>query len=391
MTVHLVDYPLTDLLEHVVDNRGRTCPTASEGFPLIATNCLRRGQRSVVFENLRYVDEKTYREWFRSHLEPRDILFVCKGTPGRLAVVPDPVPYCIAQDMVGLRARPSVVDAGYLYYRLLSPDVQSSITSMHVGTMIPHFKRGDFNKLRFPIHNDTGEQRAIAEVLGALDDKVAVNVAIVDRIDGLVRARFEGIKGPPVRLNMLGENVRRQVAPDQIDPSTNYIGLEHIPRRRLLVSENGAAEKVASAKTSFESGDTLFGKLRPNFHKVAWAHFEGICSTDVLVLRAKEPDLRGFMLAAASADRTVASVSSAVQGTKMPRTNWSDLGAVEVPWPGEERARAFSRETESLAQFGGCLNDESRKIAATRDELLPLLMSGKIQVKDAEKVVEGDP
>jgi type I restriction enzyme S subunit len=187
-TASLVDRALTDLLSFIVDNRGRTCPTVNDGFPLIATNCIKPDQREASFENVRYVDGETYTNWFRAHPLPGDVIFVCKGSPGRVAVVPDPVPYCIAQDMVALRANGDVVDPPYLYYRLSAPDVQSKIRNMHVGTLIPHFKKGDFGRLRLSIHESVDEQRRIAGVLGALDDLVDTNRQAAARLDALCHA-----------------------------------------------------------------------------------------------------------------------------------------------------------------------------------------------------------
>src|SRR6516162_909739 len=176
---NLVDRALTDVLSFIVDNRGRTCPVTDSGFPLIATNCIKPAHREAVFENVRYVDDETYARWFRAHPLPGDVIFVCKGSPGRVAVVPDPVPYCIAQDMVALRADTKVIDPTYLYYRLSAPDVQAKIQNMHVGTLIPHFKKGDFAQLRFSVHENLDEQRRIAGVLGALDDLIEVDSALI--------------------------------------------------------------------------------------------------------------------------------------------------------------------------------------------------------------------
>jgi type I restriction enzyme, S subunit len=97
------DVPFPSLLAEVIDNRGRTCPTAGVGFPLIATNCIRNESLFPVYENVRYVTDETYKTWFRGHPRPGDLIFVTKGTPGRVCWTPDPVSFCIAQDMVALR------------------------------------------------------------------------------------------------------------------------------------------------------------------------------------------------------------------------------------------------------------------------------------------------
>lgn len=72
----------------------------------------------------------------------------------------------------------------------------------------------------------------------------------------------------------------------------------------------------------------------------------------------------------------------------MPRTKWADLAAVTVAWPGEAAAIDFSSQVAVLCQQAAAMQQESRVLAETRDELLPLLMSGKVRVRDAEKRVE---
>ncbi|MEV6061885.1 restriction endonuclease subunit S [Nocardia asteroides] len=354
---------------------------------MIATNCLKAGSREIVFENLRYVDEETYSTWFRSHPEPGDVLFVCKGSPGRVAIVPDPVSFCIAQDMVALRAA-SDVWPGYLYYRIMAPDVQFGIQNMHVGTMIPHFKKGDFGNLSIRIHRDTSEQRAIAEVLGALDDKIAANNRILRIMDELIRAMYMNLPESTMTIGDIAAPARSQISPNELQAGTKYLGLEHLPRRSIWATEHGNSQDVSSAKSQFSRGDILFGKLRPYFHKVVSAGFSGICSTDIIVLRAKESRLAGLTLAAASSDDAVRACTAASEGTRMPRTSWKDLSAVPVRCPDLGSADEFNDSVIQKSDFAHALVEELGTLAKTRDELLPLLMSGKLRVKDAEKKVE---
>jgi type I restriction enzyme S subunit len=151
MSVESIFLPFGSLLKDVIDNRGRTCPFAKTGFPLIATNCILNNQLYPHFINVRYVNDETYRTWFRGHPLPGDIIFVLKGTPGRVAWVPNPVNFCIAQDMVAIRADESKVSPKYLFAVLRSNAIQEQIIGLHVGSLIPHFKKGDFNDLKIPI------------------------------------------------------------------------------------------------------------------------------------------------------------------------------------------------------------------------------------------------
>ena len=141
---------LKDAVSHIVDNRGKTCPTSDSGMPLIATNCVKSSSLYPTKEKIRYVNHETYETWFRGHPEPGDILFVNKGSPGEVCLVPDPVDFCIAQDMVGLRANEKKIDPSYLFAVLRDRRTKAAIENMHVGTMIPHFKKTDFDKLSLP-------------------------------------------------------------------------------------------------------------------------------------------------------------------------------------------------------------------------------------------------
>src|SRR5437773_2352314 len=112
--------PFDSLLAAVIDNRGRTCPTSETGTPLIATNCVRNEYLYPAYQDVRYVSLETYQTWFRGHPQPGDLIFVCKGTPGRVCLAPAPVDFCIAQDMVALRADKSKVYPRYLFAVLRS-------------------------------------------------------------------------------------------------------------------------------------------------------------------------------------------------------------------------------------------------------------------------------
>ena len=88
--------PFTELLSAIVDNRGKTCPVGDAGIPLIATNCIDPSSLYPSYQTTRFVSDETYRTWFRAHPVPGDILFVCKGSPGRTNWCPEPVDFCIA-------------------------------------------------------------------------------------------------------------------------------------------------------------------------------------------------------------------------------------------------------------------------------------------------------
>ncbi|MEZ2309893.1 restriction endonuclease subunit S [Paraburkholderia sp. RCC_158] len=117
------------------------------------------------------------------------------------------------------------------------------------------------------------------------------------------------------------------------DETRPYIGLEHIRSRGAHLADWALASTSISTNAIFRAGDVLFGKLRPNLRKCVVAPFDGYCSTDILVLRANEftdPSFAGKVLRSELVG-TAAEMTSV--GTKMPRTSWKHLSALEVFCP----------------------------------------------------------
>ena len=270
------------------------------------------------------------------------------------------------------------------------------------------------------------EQRAIARVLGALDDKIELNRRMSETLEEMARALFRSwfVDFDPVRAKVegrpsglppdldalfpasfeaseLGEipagwevktlgdvavERRQAVSPEAMPPETPYIGLDHMPKRSIALSAWGTAEGLASNKSSFEQGDILFGKLRPYFHKVGVAPLDGVCSTDIVVLSPKSPDWFGFVLGHASSDEFVDYTDAMSTGTRMPRTKWKDMARYVLPTPSEPVAEAFNERVQAWVTRIASAIHESRALSAQRDALLPRLLSGEVSVRDLRKV-----
>lgn len=397
MTV-MVERSFTDLLEEIVDNRGRTCPTADSGLPLIATNCIKDDHLYPVFENVRYVDTDTLGTWFRGHPLPDDIIFVCKGSPGRVAMVPDPVPFCIAQDMVALRADRRQVEPRYLYYALKSPAVQAKINNMHVGSMIPHFKKGDFGKLRFSIHEDIGEQQAIAEVLGTLDDKITANNQLAGTAERLAAAQYQRhIRHLPFSERTFGDTAKVSGGgtPSTSVPGfwngdvlwatpTDVTGLQgpYLSSTSRRISEAGLN---ACASELYPAGAILMTS-RATIGAFALAQEPMAVNQGFIVVQPNDPDLRfWFFHEMQSRVDEFVSLANGATFLELSRGNFKKF---KVRLAETQAMKQFVALAEPLHAVAANALSENTKLAATRDTLLPRLMSGKHRVKDAEKVLE---
>ncbi|MGP8329151.1 MAG: restriction endonuclease subunit S, partial [Methanosarcinaceae archaeon] len=172
-------------------------------------------------------------------------------------------------------------------------------------------------------------QHKIASILSAYDDLIENNTRRIQILEEMAQAlyrewfvefRFPGhekVKMVESELGMVPEGwdvkklgdiakeIRRSVKPDQINPETPYVGLQHIPRKSIALSEWGMASEVKSTKLSFKVGEILFGKIRPYFHKVAVAPISGVCSSDTIVISSIDANLFSIVLACVSSDEFV--------------------------------------------------------------------------------------
>ena len=119
--------------------------------------------------------------------------------------------------------------------------------------------------------------------------------------------------------------IRDHIDPSDLPNDTPYIGLSHIPQNLLSISNHGVASDVISVKNRFKEGDILFGSLRPYFRKVALARYDGICSTDIWVVRAQNGLDQQFLFYQMASQRFVDYASRGSEGTRMPRAKWDHV------------------------------------------------------------------
>jgi len=289
--------------------------------------------------------------------------------------------FSVIQNVFSMRGRLGVCYTDFLYYATKGRIRLTEYKGHHP----------DFRRMWIPLP-PLSEQRAIAEVLGALDDKIAANRQIAATVDALAKAEVEAAQATADRVLPLGDLLRRVndiAQPAELAPATVYIGLEHMSRGSLFLTEWGVVEGLASAKARFQPGDILFGKLRPYFKKVAVAPSAGVCSTDVLVLRPRHSTQRAFGLVVCASDGVINYASAGSHGTRMPRVSWEYLSAWQVPVPGAGAMQALEQRVEPMLQHAVHLTQESALIAQLRDTLLPKLLSGEVRVRDAKTVFKG--
>ena len=176
-----------------------------------------------------------------------------------------------------------------------------------------------------------------------------------------------------VRLGDVAALRNTQVTPSKTD-TRPYIALEHIEAGGSLIDQAEARHAISN-KTEFRSGDTLYGKLRPNLRKVVRIKFDGVCSTDILAIHGKENVDRHFLSHMVRSDLLHEHAMRGIAGTKMPRTSWGHLQKYRFACPPLPEQRAIADVLDSIDE---AIERTEAVIAATetlRDSLLHELLT----------------
>ena len=363
--------PLTELLSFIVDNRGKTVPTAPSGHKLIATNCVTNNTLFPVYDKIRYLSEETYQTWFQAHPIPGDILFVNKGTPGRVCLVPDPVDFCIAQDMIALRADESKIYPKYLFAVLRSREIQQQIYNTNVGDVIPHFKKQFLDQLLIPIP-ERSIQESIGDLYYVLSLKAERNKKINDNLQQQAQAIYSSMfidnHDPAWSHGHLSDLITVKYGKDHkkladgIYPVYGSGGIMRYVERPLynkesvLIPRKGTLNNVMYVNQPFWSVDTMFYtemKL-PNVAKFVY-HF----------VKAKD-------------------LASMNAGSAVPSMTTDILNAMEVVIPSASALEEFESLVAPMYEAMEANDVQSKALSQMRDTLLPKLMSGEIDVSDVQ-------
>lgn len=399
---------LFNLAEWVNGLAFRQINFSSKGRPVIKINELKYG----ITPQTKFTEQEFDRDYF---LTKGDMLFSWSGSPETSI---DAFWYVLEDGWLNqhiFKVRPSPkVDRVFFFYllRYLKP-LFIDIARNKQTTGLGHVTMNDLKHIDVRIPTSREEQRTIVRILYCLDSKIEINQQMNATLEAIAKAvfkhwfidfEFPNEENKPYRssggemthnekfdekvpkewkFGHLGDfavNPRRGVQPAAVQRGTPYIGLEHMPRNSIGLSEWGTAEEASSNKFKFFQGEILFGKLRPYFHKVGIAPTDGVCSTDILVIAPKSPEWQGFLLGHVSTHEFVNYTDAASTGTRMPRTNWEEMALYELLIPTNGVARAFNERIGPLIQRIRANVLQNRTLGGIRDSLLPKLISGKIRV-----------
>ena len=382
--------PLGELTELIT--KGTTPTTDGGGFASSGINFIKvesvSPDGSLIPSKFAYVDEPTHKTLLRSQLKEDDLLFSIAGTIGRTAIVTaEDLPANTNQALAIIRCRPDQILPRFLLYALRDGKRIQSAQSRVVQSVQANFSLRELGELEVPLPT-LPEQRAIAEVLGALDDKIESNRRIVQSVMELI----------PLELRIAQTDEWPSVPLDSIARFVNggaYTkGASGNGRMVIRIAElNGGPGsstvyndiEVPDEKTA-RPGDLLMswsGSLDMYF----WSLPEAIINQHIFKVICTEFPA-WFVHCRIKEVLPEFQQTAADKATTMGHIKREHLHQAEVQVPAADEMKILDAKLDPLWERMAVAEAEQNRLAEMRDALLPALLSGRIRVPVAAELVE---
>ena len=413
--------PLEDGMEALIDYRGKTPTKTHAGVPLITAKVVKNGRIETPNE---FISHDDYDAWMRRGIpQAGDVLITTEAPLGEVAQLGSEK-VALAQRLIALRGKNGVLDNTFLKFLLQSDSIQNQLRARASGSTVSGIKQSELRKINLLLPPPL-EQRAIAHILGTLDDKIELNRRRNQTLEAMARALFKDwfVDFGPVRAKMEGREPYLpadlwQLFPDRLDDEgkpegwseqpldeiadfLNGLALQKfratdpndsLPVIKIAELRNGVsaksdrASREVPAKYIIKDGDFLFswsGSLLAKF----WTEGEGALNQHLFKVTSESypmwfvshwvhHHLDEFQAIAASKATTMGHIPRGHPKAAMtlcpPEHVLAKLGVVMAP----------------LVEQSIHNELESRRLAQLRDTLLPKLISGELRIADAEKFIQ---
>ncbi len=344
---------------------------------------------------------------------PGDVIFTQRGTLGQVAIVPK-TPferYVVSQSQMKLTVDSQKADTLFVYYYFRSDDYLEYLDQHTIQTGVPHTNLSILRNTPVPLP-PLPIQRRIAEILGRLDDKIEANRRINRTLEAMAQALYKhwfvdfgpfqdgqfveselGLIPAGWEVGTVYESAQfiNGAAYRKFNPNREGVGL---PIIKIAELKNGVtdstlhSEEDIDEKYHIDDGDILFswsGNPDTSLDVFTWTGGHALLNQHIFLVETARPEERYFVYFMLKHFMpTFAEIARNKQTTGLGHVTVRDLKEMPVVRPPRDILNRFARYAGRLFElrFGRLL--ESRKLAATRDYLLPKLLSGEVDVRDAE-------
>lgn len=397
---------IEEVIDTQVDNRGRNPAIYLEHseYPVI-DNYLIKNERYPNMTNVnRYIDEDTFNNFLRGYVNKDDVIITLVGNGiANVSMVPHSKAVII-QNTLGLRCNDSMYNK-FLYYSLLYN--QESIKNFDRGSSQPSIRKTDLFKYRI-LKPNLSEQKAIADTLSALDDKIDLNNIISLNLEQQAQAifkhwfidfEFPDENGNPY-ISSGGEMIESELG--MIPKGWKTIELSEIADLTMGLSPksdsynfeklgipllNGASDfeggiiketKHTTQPTRICNKDDLVFCIRATIGNLTFADKEYCLGRGVASITPKRGEFKGILYynLLKSMEMLIANAAgSVILGLSKP-----DINNIKIMLPDDKTLNYFSGFTDNIFKIKQNKEIETKSLSQIRDTLLPKLMSGEIRI-----------
>ena len=424
------DWPLK-YLEQIADEVtvGYVGPMASEyvesGVPFLRS--LNIEPFGVNTNDIKFITPEFHRRIKKSALRPGDVAIVRTGKPGTCAVIPDWLEDANCSDLVLVKCGREIRPRFLCYW--VNSVASHHISSHTVGAVQQHFNVGAAKIMKVAVPSLQAQDEVIA-VLGGLDERIVLLRETNATLEAIAQALFKSwfVDFDPVRARMEGrdpegmDEATAALFPDGFEESEfgliprgwrvgtlgailklrneriqasehtaslPYVPIESIGANIPFLQEFKSGQDANSSLALFRKGDVLFGAMRPYFHKVCTAPFDGVTRTTVFTLTPINSKANAFALFQAYQNSTIDYATQHSEGSTIPYTKWKNsMELMPLVLPSESVQVAFSFVVSSFIDRGNSNVLQAQNLATLRDTLLPRLISGQLRLPEAEALLE---
>jgi len=419
-----VERPLGELVD-IYDGPHATPAKSVAGPVFLGISSLVRGRLDLA--NTEHLSEADFERWTRRVTpEPGDVVFSYETRLGEAAIILPGLRCCLGRRMGLLRTRNRRVDKRFLLYAYLGPEFQETLRSRTIhGSTVDRIPLIDMPKFPIRVPESVAEQRAIAHILGTLDDKIELNRRMNETLEAMARALFKSwfVDFDPVRAKAEGRDPGlSQPLADLFPDSFEDSELGEIPKG-WEVQRVGGIGSVVCGKTPPTQASEYYGDdvpfiTIPDMHgrifatatqkrlSYAGAESQAKKMLPVGAICVSCIATAGLVVITSEAAQTNQQINTVVPSEKDTTYFWfwslKNLGD-EIRAGGSGGSVLINLSTGRFAElrllaglarlrstyhtivtpiFGRILANEreSRTLAAQRDTLLPKLISGELRI-----------
>ncbi len=370
----------------------------SSGIPIITVEHL--GDNYIINENVPKVSNLDYERLSKYVLNVGDIVFSRVGSVDRSSIIRLPEKGWLFSGRC-LRIRPNTekIIPEYLSWFFQFSKFKEYIHRISVGAVMPSLNTKLIEDVDV-IWTSLENQQKIAIVLNSFHYKIQnirkQNKILEQTVNTIFMSwfvNFEGVtdwdgselgtipKGWKIKkLGEIIDSITDTVKATSDKDHEKYVALDDIQSKSLTLSQFSNGSKVNSSIIKFKHKDILFGNMRPYFHRVCVAPFNGITRKTTFVIRPKDDFLYSFSLLHLFSDELIAYCTNHSIGTSIPYVEWLSLSKYKIICPPVNILKKFEALIKPILNLLEKNSFEIFMLIETRDILLPKLMSGEIRV-----------